>query len=592
MTPERALLPAEGLGTAPLGGLYTQVSLDDAVATVQAAVDAGYRYFDTAPLYGYGAAERALGIALGAGADGVAVSTKVGRIIDEDASATPGGMFAVIAGAASWDFSADGVRRSLEASLERLDRSFVDVVYIHDPDEHARQALDEAYPALERLRSEGTIGAIGVGMNEPGLPARFVAETDIDAVLVAGRYTLLDRSAQELFAAAKARGVHVVAAGVYNSGILTGVEQEPHFDYAAAPRRILDGADRLRAVCEAHGVSLAAAAVRFVVRCDAVDTVVVGARSPAEATQNWTHLHGELPRRSVAGAGRVTPRRGGGVNDVDRRPPPLVGSSSSGPSPGWTPGGPSTAPSVFGDLHEAVASTQVGATVAVQTASSIDETAELLSLAESDPLIAGVVGWLDLEGDVQRQLDHLAASHPLRWLVGVRHQAEDEPDPGWLSREAVVSSVRILGRRDLAFDLLVKPHQLPAAIAMARATESTTRLVLDHCAKPPIDSDLSDWTDAVRDLARFDHVACKLSGLVTEADWQRWTPADLAPVAEVVLEYFGPQRVMFGSDWPVCLLAASYQQVTATAKTLVESLSPAERQHIFADTAQTWYRLP
>ncbi len=293
---ERALLPAAGLGTAPLGGLYTEVPLEEAVATVQAAVDAGYRYFDTAPLYGYGAAERALGIALRGGAGEVTVSTKVGRMIDEDAPPAPDDMYAVVAGAASWDFSADGVRRSLEASLERLGRSFVDVVYIHDPDEHARQALDEAYPALERLRSEGMIGAIGVGMNEPGLPARFVVETDIDAVLIAGRYTLLDRSAQpELFAATEARGVHVVAAGVYNSGILTGDEHEPHFDYAAAPRRILERAHKLAAVCEAHGVSLAAAAVRFVVQCDAVGTVVVGARSPAEAVQNWSRLHRRLP---------------------------------------------------------------------------------------------------------------------------------------------------------------------------------------------------------------------------------------------------------------------------------------------------------
>lgn len=293
---EHALLPAAGLGTAPLGGLYAEVSLDDAVATVQAAVDAGYRYFDTAPLYGYGAAERVLGIVLGGGAGEIAVSTKVGRIIDEDAPPAPDDMYAVAAGAASWDFSADGVHRSLESSLERLGRSYVDVVYIHDPDQHARQALDEAYPALERLRSEGVIGAIGVGMNEPRLPARFVTETDIGAVLIAGRYTLLDRSAQpELFAAAAARGVHVVAAGVYNSGVLTGVENEPHFDYAAAPKRVIESTRRLGAVCEEHGVSLAAAAVRFVARCDAVDTVVIGARSAAEAAQNWLNLHGELP---------------------------------------------------------------------------------------------------------------------------------------------------------------------------------------------------------------------------------------------------------------------------------------------------------
>ncbi len=244
------------------------------------------------------------------------------------------------------------------------------------------------------------------------------------------------------------------------------------------------------------------------------------------------------------------------------------------------------------DLREAVAGTQVGATVAVQTTSSVDETAELLGLAASDPLVVGVVGWLDLEADVPRQLDHLTASHEVRWLVGVRHQAQDEPDPGWLSREAVVSSVRALGRRGLAYDLLVRPHQLPAAIDLARRTESTTRLVLDHCAKPPIGSDLNAWASSIRELARLDHVACKLSGLVTEADWRRWTPAELAPVAEVVLECFGPRRVMFGSDWPVCLLAAPYEQVARAAETLVGSLSPVEQQHVFADTARAWYRLP
>ena len=244
------------------------------------------------------------------------------------------------------------------------------------------------------------------------------------------------------------------------------------------------------------------------------------------------------------------------------------------------------------DLHEAVAGTQIGATIAVQTAASLDETAELLGLAASDSLVAGVVGWLDLEADVQLQLDHLAESHPVQWLAGVRHQSEDEPDPDWLSRETVVSSVQVLGRLGLTCDLLVRPHQLPAAIALARATESTTRLVLDHCAKPPIGSDLSDWADSVRELARLEHVACKLSGLVTEADWQHWTHEDLAPVADVVLECFGPRKVMFGSDWPVCLLAAPYEQVAETTEALVMGLSPAEQQHIFADTARAWYRLP
>ena len=290
------LLPAVGLGTAPLGGLYKEVSPTDAAAAVAEAVEIGYRYFDTAPLYGYGAAERALGRGLQGCGAGVAVSTKVGRIIDEEAARPTGDMFAGRSGASIWDFSADGVRRSLEASLERLGRSCMDVVFIHDPDDHARQALDEAYPALEQLRDEGVIGAVGVGMNEPGLSTRFVTDTDIDAVLIAGRYTLLDQSAdQALFSAAQARGVHVIAAGVYNSGILAAVEANPHFDYAVAPVEIVDRARRLRAVCDGFGVPLAAAAVQFAVRHPAVGTVLLGARSRAEAAENRSHAHTALP---------------------------------------------------------------------------------------------------------------------------------------------------------------------------------------------------------------------------------------------------------------------------------------------------------
>lgn len=291
-----ALLPAVGLGTAPLGGLYTQVSQDDAAATVAAAVDLGYRYFDTAPLYGYGAAERVLGRALSDCSEQVAVSTKVGRIIDEDACRAPGDMFVGERGAAHWDFSADGVRRSLESSLSRLGRSHIEVAYIHDPDNHARQALDEAYPALEHLRSEGVVRAIGVGMNQPGLPARFVTETDIDVVLIAGRYTLLDQSAEQiLLAEAALRGVHVVAAGVYNSGILAGAESTPHFDYATAPPEIIGKVRELQAACGRFDVALSAAAVQFAVRHRDVGTVLLGARNASEAAENWSHAHTRVP---------------------------------------------------------------------------------------------------------------------------------------------------------------------------------------------------------------------------------------------------------------------------------------------------------
>jgi len=290
------LLPAIGFGTAPLGGFRTPVSEDAAAAAIEAALEVGYRYFDTAPLYGYGLAERRLGRALkGCDAD-VKVSTKVGRIIDPEAPRPPGDLFAGDCGTATFDFSADGVRRSLEASFERMDCSYVDVAFIHDPDDHPRQALAEAYPALEQLRAEGAVGAIGVGMNRPGLPTRFVTETDIDAVLIAGRYTLLDREADEgLFGAAKARGVHLVAGGVYNSGVLTGSTGRETFNYLAAPREVLERTGKLRSVCEDFDVPLPAAAAQFVARHEAVGTVLIGAANAREAVENWEHLRRTLP---------------------------------------------------------------------------------------------------------------------------------------------------------------------------------------------------------------------------------------------------------------------------------------------------------
>ena len=255
--------------------------------------------------------------------------------------------------------------------------------------------------------------------------------------------------------------------------------------------------------------------------------------------------------------------------------------------PSW----PINRPFDAGDLHAAVEDTAVEATIVVQTEPSIDETAEMLAVAATDPRICGVVGWIDLHDDINRQLDDLASSQADEFLVGVRHQAESEPDPRWLSADRVARSVSSLGRLGLAYDLLVKPHQLASAIDLAQATQDTTRLVLDHCAKPSIGSDLTDWALSIRTLAGFDQVACKLSGLVTEADWTTWTPTDLMPVADVVLECFGPDRTMFGSDWPVCLLAATYRDVADAADAMTTGLSDHERSYLFSDTAREWYGL-
>jgi D-threo-aldose 1-dehydrogenase len=288
-------------GGAAIGGLYTEVSEEDARAAVDAAWEGGIRTFDTAPHYGLGLSERRLGQALrDRPRDEYVISTKVGRLL-EPAVPGPDGPGAGSTGVGStggqdpegfavpashvrrFDFSADGVRRSLEASLERLGLDRVDFVLIHDPDDHGEQALREAYPALERLRAEGTVRAIGVGMNQTAMLTTFVTGTDVDAVLVAGRYTLLDNSAaRDLLPAAQRRGVSVIAGGVFNSGLLAAPVAGATYDYRPAPAELIERARRLARTCERYGVPLRAAAARFPLTHPAVASVLIGLRSTAE----------------------------------------------------------------------------------------------------------------------------------------------------------------------------------------------------------------------------------------------------------------------------------------------------------------------
>ncbi len=274
-----------GLGTAPLAGLYAPATDEIAHAIVERAWAVGVRFFDTAPYYGSGLAERRLGEALrGRARDEFTVSTKVGRLLRPDASGWEGAYF---------DFSHDAALRSLEQSLERLGLDRVDVALVHDPDDHYDEALRGAFRALRGLREQGVVRAIGVGMNQTGLLARFAHKADPDCFLVAGRWTLLDRSARdELLPLCEERGIRVIAGGVFNSGILAGGTT---FDYEAAPPDILARVRDLDATCARHGVPLAAAAVQFPARHPAVDTVLVGCHSPAEVEEDARLSALELP---------------------------------------------------------------------------------------------------------------------------------------------------------------------------------------------------------------------------------------------------------------------------------------------------------
>jgi L-fucono-1,5-lactonase len=245
-------------------------------------------------------------------------------------------------------------------------------------------------------------------------------------------------------------------------------------------------------------------------------------------------------------------------------------------------------PFVLSELEPLLAAHGFSRAILVQTYSSLEETRGLLELAAAGASVAGVVGWVDLASpDVGETLAELQASPGGRYLVGIRHQVHDELDADWLLRDDVHRGLRALQNAGLSYDLLVRTRELPAALRVASAFPEL-RLVVDHIAKPPIASgELEPWARRLADLAQHPHVSCKLSGLVTEADWARWKPEDLLPYADRVLEWFGEDRVLFGSDWPVCTLAASYEEVVGVAERVAGSSAK-----VFGENAVTFYALP
>lgn len=326
----RLSIPALALGTSAIGGSFGPVDEAEALAVVRRAYELGIRMFDTAPIYGYGAAESRLGRALRDLPGGeLIVSTKVGlldappslatkagRALRAAATGDPGAVRALVGKAgrrlrglavrpeagrggpsgAGHDFSFDGVLRSVERSLGRLGLERVDIVFIHDPDRHHDMALTGAYPALERLRSEGTIGAIGVAMNQPDMLSRFAREADFDVILVAGRYTLLDQSAlADLLPVCLERGIPVIAAGVFNSGILADPRPGAWFDYAPAGDELVERALRLKSICDRYDVPLASVAVQFPRAHPGVASVLVGVRSVAELEMDAAFAASSIP---------------------------------------------------------------------------------------------------------------------------------------------------------------------------------------------------------------------------------------------------------------------------------------------------------
>lgn len=241
------------------------------------------------------------------------------------------------------------------------------------------------------------------------------------------------------------------------------------------------------------------------------------------------------------------------------------------------------------DLKPLLAAHGLDGSVAVQARQSLEESRWLLQLADEHPIVKGVVGWVDLRRPaVERDLAELAR-HPK--FVGVRHVAQDEPDDDFLARPEFVRGVGKLKPFNLAYDLLIFPRQLPAAIRLVEQLPEQ-RFILDHIAKPPIrDGTLEPWATQIRTLAKFPNVSCKVSGLVTEAKWDSWQPGDFKPYLDIVCDAFSTSRLMYGSDWPVCLLAGTYDRVFGLADNYFAACSPEAKAQIFGQTAANAYRL-
>ncbi|MET9262244.1 aldo/keto reductase [Amycolatopsis sp. NPDC004079] len=290
-------LPRLGIGTAPLGGLFEEVSEMDAAATIRAAVDSGITYFDTAPRYGHGQAEERLGRLLPEVPRPV-ISTKTGWLLRPESKVEP-----------VW--TERGIRESLESSLTRLQRSSVDILYLHDPDEFPDEVRASAYPAVRKLRDEGLTRAIGFGMNHAEKLAAYVAEYEVDVVLIAGRFSLLDHDAlRTLLPLCAERDTEVVVGGVFNTGLLADPNSAAMFNYRPVPAEPLARARRCAEICADFDIPLTAAAIQFPFLHPAVRSVVVGCRSAAEVTRNATDSRLPIPDelwKRLAAEGFVPP---------------------------------------------------------------------------------------------------------------------------------------------------------------------------------------------------------------------------------------------------------------------------------------------
>ena len=438
-----------------------------------------------------------------------------------------------------FDPSEAGVRRSIEDSLERLGLDRIDIAYLHDPDVYdLDRGLAEGLPALARLRDEGVVGAIGIGTNDADAAARAVREGDLDLVMIAGRYTLLEQPAlDDLLPLCEARGVGVVAAAPYNSGLLATDEPGAgaHYDYGDVPDDVLRRARELAEACRRHGVSLPVAAIRYPLRHPAVRTVVVGSARATSVRENLERAATNVPEPVWA----ALPRRG--ADPVSARVIDAhlhLWDRSRGGYAWITPElGPLDRDFGPDEASAELRAAGVDAAILVQADDSASDTRFMLDVAHRHDWVAGVVGWVPLDDTraAAAALDELDAEPLLR---GIRHLVHDDPRDEFLDLPAVRASLAAVAAHGLAFDVPdAWPRHLAGAGRVARAVPELT-VVIDHLAKPPVGTDaFAAWEAELRRVAALPNTMAKFSGL--HLPGVPFTVDTVAALLDVALDAFG-----------------------------------------------------
>lgn len=590
-----------GFGASTLGNVFGKVGASSGERAVRHSVDCGINLFDVSPYYGITQAEQRLGGALEGLRHGVVLATKCGRY-----------------GLKEFDFSARGVTDRFEDSLRRLRTDYVDLLQVHDIEfGDIQQIISETLPALRRLQEQGKARFVGITGYWPNVLTHVARLEPVDTILnYCHANLMMNDMDRALTPFVRESGVGLLNASPMHMGLLVGIDIP---EWHPAPKNVKLAAAKVVAICHYAGVAPSAVALNACLSHPVAASTLVGMSSEAQVDENCAALDfqpsEELIRvlnETIAPIFNTTWPQGRPENEHFGSRNSFQPNSRSWAKKetivferidshhhlwSYTPGEfgwiddamqPLRRDFLPAELEAQAARAHVESTVVVQARQTLDETAWLLELFDTHNFISGVVGWLPIANSTFPALLDEFSEQP--GLKGLRHVVQAE-EAGFLDDPSFNSGVRLLRDTGLVYDLLVFSRQLEEVTRFVDRHPNQL-FVLDHLGKPAMaQGEIKSWTMALRELARRHNVSCKISGLVTEADWKRWTPAALAPYFQVALEAFGADRLMVGTDWPVLTLGCDYAEWWRVVEGWIAPLSTTEQADILGMVAKRVYRL-